>query len=305
MNEQKDIVFLFGAGASFGAGGIWPENPPLGYQLFDDLEQMYPGSWGRLPTKFKEVFRDNFEDGMGLVYSNLGFLISKLMRDMAVYFIQFRPVPGKSLYCKLIKFLAQKNLLESTLFSTLNYECILEYSLTHQHKKISYPYVNGDENSIPILKLHGSCNMFCSGIEASQGIIYGTSVNFDGGLKPLPDKDKVIEHCLVKSGLAPVMCLFMKGKPLQISPSSIKDIQNEWKEQIFSAKAVFCIGVNPLPEDSHIWDCLATTKAVLNFIGDKGRFDGWVAKYRQHKSQFIAHYFDTGFRQLLNNLEGI
>jgi hypothetical protein len=42
-------VVLFGAGASYGAGGIVPDSPPLGWDLYDRLCRCYPDSWGALP----------------------------------------------------------------------------------------------------------------------------------------------------------------------------------------------------------------------------------------------------------------
>jgi|SRR5690625_989702 len=301
MNNHREIVFLFGAGASYGAGGILPENPPLGFQLYDELEKIYPGSWGSLPSEYIDTFKTNFEDGMGLVYDNFGHNISQLMREMAIYFIQFRPIPGKSIYCKLIRFLKNYDLLQSVLFSTLNYECTLEYSLLSQNLDIDY--FNNKYAAIPIWKLHGSCNMFSESLKVGQGISYGTGISFEGGVKAYLDSNEVIEECLIKSGLAPVMCLFMKGKPLQVSPSSIKYIQEEWSNHVLNAKTIFCIGVNPLPEDDHIWDHLSETQADLYFIGDQERFDEWSKKNRKDKSVFLSNYFHSGFEQILTKLD--
>lgn len=301
MSNQRDIVFLFGAGASYGAGGIIPENPPLGFQLYDELEKIYPGTWGSLPSDFIDTFKVNFEDGMGLVHDKFGHIISQLMREMAIYFIQFRPYPGKSLYCKLIRYLKETEIIKSVLFSTLNYECSFEYSLLSQNIKIDY--FNNKNEGVPIWKLHGSCNMFSESLHVGQGISYGTGIAFEGGIKAYMNYNEVIEECLVKSGLAPVMCLFMKGKPLQVSPSSIKYIQEEWSKQVLNTKAIFCIGVNPLPEDAHIWDYLSKTQADLYFIGDQKRFDEWSKNHRKNKSVFLSNYFHTGFEQILTNLD--
>ena len=76
---MKDILFLFGAGASYGAGDILPEKPPLGNQLYDALSSVYPQSWGSLPPSVTEKFKEgNFEDGMGEIYENYSlFLVCK------------------------------------------------------------------------------------------------------------------------------------------------------------------------------------------------------------------------------------
>src|SRR5207237_1952 len=43
-----DVVFLFGAGASYGAdsGQVSPERPPLMGQLFKRLSDHFPAQWG-------------------------------------------------------------------------------------------------------------------------------------------------------------------------------------------------------------------------------------------------------------------
>jgi hypothetical protein len=135
---MKDIVFLFGAGASFGAGGTLPEQPPLGYQLYPILERIYPSTWGNIPKEIREIFKKDFEAGMQLIHDRYGHAIPALMREMAIYFIQFRPYNRSTLYCRLLSDLRKLGLLSRALFSTLNYECILEFSLLEAGNKISY-----------------------------------------------------------------------------------------------------------------------------------------------------------------------
>jgi len=301
MSENKPIIFLFGAGASYGAGGILPETPPLGLQLYEILEEIYPGSWGALPEKYKGELKKDFEKGMGMVYDDFGSFIPRLMREMAIYFIQFMPYENRCLYSKLLTSLKKNSQLDNVLFSTLNYECVLEYSIVNVGFNIDY--FEKTKDSIPVWKLHGSCNMFSQGVQAGQGVSYGTGVVFEGGIEAFLDKNKIIEECLVKSGLAPVMCLFMKGKPLQVSPSSIEKLQEKWANEILNAKAVFSVGVNPLPADTHIWDPLSQTDADLFYIGDEENFNEWVSEYRENHSEFLSPYFHKGFNQLINKLK--
>lgn len=138
MKNLKNIIFLFGAGASYGAGGTLPEQPPLGFQFYPILEHIYPGSWGALPGDIRDVFRQDFEQGMQLIYDRYGALVPQLMREMAIYFVQFRPHKNSTLYCKLVSDLQATGLLPNVLFSTLNYECVLEFSLLEKGHMISY-----------------------------------------------------------------------------------------------------------------------------------------------------------------------
>lgn len=301
---MRRIIFLFGAGASFGAGDIIPERPPLGSQLYSSLATIYPHTWGDLPAEVKLKFEaDNFESGMGTLYERYSQVVPQLIREMAVYLIQFRPSSAHSLYCNLIRYLRDNNLLHQTLFSTLNYDCILEFSLLRQGINITY-FDEGTEHTFPVWKLHGSCNMFSKDVKAS-GILYSKGVVFEGGLEAYMDIGTVVEHCLVNQALAPAMCLYMKGKPLQISPSVILGLQNLWRNQITEAGKVFCIGINPWPEDDHIWAPLSQTQAHLYFVGDRDSFKAWTSKYRSGPSEFLAPYFHPGYelieRRLLVN----
>jgi len=54
--------------------------------------------------------------------------VAPLMRDMTAYFLQFAPQPGvPNDYSKLVAALG--NAAPSVIFSTLNYECVLELAL--------------------------------------------------------------------------------------------------------------------------------------------------------------------------------
>ncbi len=294
---MRDIIFLFGAGASYGAGGIIPERPPLGLDLYPILERIYPSTWGDLPSDVKEVFRQDFEKGMQIIYDTWGMAIPVLMRELAIYFIQFRPFNKSTLYCKLISFLDEKRVLSRALLSTLNYECVLEFSLLEQGHQIAY-FNNVAENTIPVWKLHGSCNMFSHNVQASPDVYYGTGVSFEGGLQGELDSNKVIEHCLIETGLSPAMCLYMRGKPLQVSPSVIADIQRAWAEAIETCKAIFCIGVRPLLEDEHIWRPLGNTSGQLYFVGNERDFEEWRSANRNGSSEFLGSRFNTSFSSI-------
>lgn len=299
---MKDIVFLFGAGASYGAGAILPESPPLGPQLYEALAISYPGSWGSLPGEVRETFKQDFESGMQLIYDQYELAIPALMREMAVYFIQFRPYERSSLYCRLVSDLYSCGLLERVLFSTLNYECVLEYSLAGQGHDIAY-FDEGAVQDVPVWKLHGSCNMFLKGI-MGMGITYGQQASIDGPAEAFLDQESVIKRCLVENDLAPIMCLYMKGKPINISPSIIKQVREEWTRMVEKAKAVVCIGVRPLPEDEHIWQPLSAIQAPIYFIGDKEALESWRNSYRAGFTDYIGAKFGEAYNTLIRRLKG-
>jgi len=300
-----NVLFLFGAGASYGAGGILPGRPPLGSNLFKDLSTVYPGTWGSLPSAIKERFKNgNFEEGMGLIYKHLGTAIPELMRQMAIYFIQFRPISDSSLYCSLIEDLADSIKLNEVLFSTLNYDCVLEFSLLSKGHRITY-FDEGKDGEIPVWKLHGSCNFFSIGVQAGPGISYDTSIVWEGGIQAFLDSNRVIEHCLVETGLAPIMSLYMEGKPLNVSPSAIIELQSNWSDRVYNCSAVFLIGVRPWPNDEHIWKPLAETHSPIYFVGGFDEFDNWNSKFRQDFSEYLGGRFNTGYRKLIERINAL
>lgn len=298
------FVVLFGAGASFGAGAILPESPPLGGDLYRALAMSYPTSWGALPASFDEAFRvEGFERGMRLVFDAYGAAIPQLMREMAVYFVQFRPTGHRSLYCRFIDDLKKTGLLRSTAFSTLNYECVLEYSLLEHGESVGYfPDATAD-SVVPVWKLHGSCNMFAHEVQAGPGVTYGTGVIWEGGAQAMFDSNHVVEHCLAKTGLAPMMCLYMEGKPLGVSPSVISQIQTTWQSAVSDAEAVVVIGVRPLESDVHIWEPIAATNANLYLVGDQVALEQWCGRKRSTgSSEHLGSQFNEAYPTLLARL---
>jgi|SRR5215204_4569310 len=106
------LAFLTGAGASRGAGGITPYDPPLGFELYEYLRNEYPETWGSLPNNFDSLFRDNFEIGMAELWNAQLDIGSRLIIDMAVYFSRFDPPDdGMDCYSRLVWFLKTRNLI--------------------------------------------------------------------------------------------------------------------------------------------------------------------------------------------------
>ncbi|MDH5184338.1 MAG: hypothetical protein OEX12_10650 [Gammaproteobacteria bacterium] len=294
---MKDIIFLFGAGASYGCGGVIPEQPPLGSCLYPALKENYPASWGSLSPHIVKKISSDFEQGMKIIYDELGSAIPGLMRELAVYLIQFRSYNKSTLYNLLIADLNEAGILHKTLFSTLNYDCILEFCLAEMGHNISY-FDDDHIDSVPVWKLHGSSNMFSHGVQAGQGVSYGTGVTFEGGVEAFLDSDRVIQKCLVETGLAPVMCLYMEGKILNVSPSIIKSLQDSWAERVLSASSVFCIGVRPMLGDSHIWDPISQTDASVYFVGNQSEIGEWIENNRVGTSTYLGNRFNTAYSSI-------
>ena len=299
---MRPIVVLFGAGASHGAGWIRPERPPLGAALFHELSRLYPGSWGALPWEIRSAFAIHFESGMGILSERAAMAIPQLMREMAVYFIQFRADDDRCLYMRLINDLRSRGILDLLAFSSLNYDCVFDLALAGCGMPLNY-FDPPDAFRVPLWKLHGSCNMFSKDVTASQGISYGSGVTFEGGIQAFLDSNRVIEHSLAETGLAPVMCLYMKGKPTSVSPSALKAVQDIWSGQIVKARAVFVVGTRPWPDDRHVWGPLAETSADVFLVGDASEGREWARRNRKGRTDTIGAYFGESYATLLQEIE--
>jgi len=300
---MADLI-LFGAGASFGAGAIIPEPPPLGNRLFSELVKNFPSSWGNLPSDITASFREHFENGMARLWTNLPTAIPLLMQHLTLYLVQFRPLSnGRCLYFRLIKWANKERKFSEIYLSTLNYDLILEYCIYSQGIEIDYAPGSLTEKFATVLKLHGSCNFLLQDVSASRGISFA-GVSFDGKIQ-IVSPSQAIEYCLGNSALYPAMALYMSPKNVQIAPSQIRAIQEGWKQAVLEAQRVLVIGVHPYPQDSHVWGPLAETEAKLGYIGAEKAFQDWVVGYRKKwESEFLGHSWLGSFDSTLEFLSG-
>lgn len=294
-------VILFGAGASYGGGDIVPERPPLGSEVYNELTRCYPRSWGAFPPTVSQTFKDNFEAGMQVLWDKYSEVVPELMQQMALYFIQFRPrAPGTTLYCALTNEIKRNGITDNVLLSTLNYECVLERAISLQGLVVNYGDFPATLDSITVWKLHGSCNMLPQGISATRGVRFTRGVTFNTAVRVISDLNEAVAYCLGDNALPPVMCLFMKGKPSQVSPGTIVAIQEAWRTLVARAEKVAIVGVHPNEEDAHLWDALGNTPASLLYIGDARAFENWCDKNRRNKPfEVIGTEFEKGFDRLV------
>jgi hypothetical protein len=273
-------VVLFGAGASFGSGSVVPTPPPLGAGLFPVLHRLY-ASWRSIPDDAAKLFVPNFEAGMAAVTEKYSMAIAPLMQDMAIFFAAFGMRPeDDNLYLRLLRDTAAR---KDLIWSTLNYECLLEIAgsiLTHPINYFAEPTDSSKE--LPVWKLHGSCNFKVTGLEATRGVSFGGGVVFGGGIHPM-NPGEVRAHYKGTTALYPAMALYAKGKPIAMSPAPIQDAQKRWAERVRSADKVLLIGVRPNADDAHLWDPLKETDAAIAYVGGKSELDAWIAAHRSTK----------------------
>jgi hypothetical protein len=263
----KNVV-LFGAGASYGSPHILPESPPLGGSLFQKLRSLYPHPWADLPSPYIKEFED-FERGMLRVMESGEHWIGPLMQAMTLFFTSFRPDGSRlDLYSQLLTNLKTTGVISDTLFSTLNYECVLELAASQVGLSVNYNELPNPPNCVTVWKLHGSCNFIPDPQEISmrRGASYAWGMTLNVKLRPV-DPVEAAKWVSGDNTLYPAMCMFTLNKPSQISPGVFAEYQRKWAELVISAENVVIVGVRPHLPDKHIWLPLATTNADLHFVG--------------------------------------
>jgi len=297
------IIFLFGAGASFGSGQVDPCPPPLGYNLYPALKRLYPTTWGSFNSDLQSKFVDNFENGMADLISYNSHTVAPLMQQMAIFFSRFGLAKSSNnLYRKLFNTLKIENLITNTIISTINYECICEIAATIEGLNIEY-FGDIGSNNAKIWKIHGSCNFKLQGLNATRGVSFSHGVSFGGGLEFI-NPSEVAKTYKGNTALYPSMCLYAKDKPLAIAPNVIKHYQNEWSDKVKIADKIFVIGVRPLAEDKHIWQPIADSTAILYFIGNKVEFDDWTSINRiKNNNIYLGKYWSDHELEIYSELK--
>lgn len=273
-------LLFFGAGASYGSGPVVPYAPPLGAGLFGKLAEFEPSVWKKLPPDVQRTLRVDFEAGMSALWSAGSHQVSLTIRSMSKYFAAFRLQLGNTeanTYRALLNGLVGGNQLAEVIFSTLNYECLLEFSVVLAGRQVVYhPSMLGPRGSL-ILKPHGSCNWIVEGISiAPTGVTSAPGVSFAHGAPVTTLEPRHVAAHVDGDGVPPILSVFMEGKPVQTNPPFVAEIQTIWGDMVRRADAVGIIGVRPHPADAHIWTPLAETSARLVVIGNEAEYRQWA-----------------------------
>jgi hypothetical protein len=164
---------------------------------------------------------------MAELWQNYAPFVPKLMQDMALFFLRFRPASaGSTEYCQLVE-LIKDGTIKDVLFSTLNYECIFECALALQGLNID-PWGHGQDNAIPVWKLHGSCNFRSAELQAT-GVFFGNGVSFTGPIHQMQPRE-AFQYWNAPQSLPPVMSMYMKKKYSQTSHEQLLHLQVQCQE---------------------------------------------------------------------------
>jgi hypothetical protein len=277
-------VVLFGAGASAGSGWVTPYSPPLGLQLFDQLERFGQVA-AALPDQIKLALREDFESGTRQLAIHDSRLLIQFQKEMSRYLIQFSAGPG-NLYRSVFKAFLGSNVT----YATLNYDMIFE---TAVKCPLSYDL---DGKFTNFLKLHGSVNLWPD----TGGVIIADNNQFfaatpgstNFGFLESPVSYLSIENSIRKfSGreIGPVIASYAEGKPVRICGKAVAHLQRQWQSVVKEADRVLIVGVRVVEQDFHIWKPLMETSAEVVYFGfltsDCDSFDHWSSKNSVIKKQ--------------------
>lgn len=265
---RHNFAILVRAGASFGAGGVTPEPPPLGDELYEWLKHQYPPTWGALAGALDARFRGNFELGMHDAWAEGSYQVQLLLIDMGRAFARFQPPTDRSdHYSTLVRAVISNRLLNRCVVASLNYDCILEEAAMRLGLPVGYTRHGRPTNGLVVLKPHGSCNLLPpSGIQLINVSMVHAGSYYEGPLEPRRLDE--LDH-LYDSGysMPPAISLYAPGKKTPVAQGWVDGCRQEWRAVALSAHAIAVIGVRPNWDDAHIWQPIIESRAHVWYIG--------------------------------------
>lgn len=293
------VVLMFGAGASYGSLDCFPKCPPLGQDLFNELQEH-----GTVAKKINEdiadSFRNSFELGMEIFWEINNTDVTDFLRETASFFLQFKP-GEKNLYFRLARFMKENN--RKAIITTTNYDMLIELSVCSIGWLVNYSTDSVLPKNIPVLKVHGSCNFLpdikqlqISGIKFDLSEAGPNASILDGPVKAV-QVNEAMHFCNTENSVAPVMSMYARGKRILFCPKFIESQQKQWLQEVIRAKHIIIIGLAVNPADNHIWEPLASTKAKITYVGlgQKEIFQDWVNLNKCRKAVFLCDTFKEAF----------
>ncbi|HBT7660990.1 TPA: hypothetical protein MCW73_000852 [Klebsiella pneumoniae] len=252
--EVKMISILFGAGASYGSEKPGIEVPPLGNNLFHELDRL-GGCFNKLSEELKSNFSAHgFETAM-LEIPNDSSILNPLQNELALYLSEFAPSMN-SAYVRLFSKIYDIN---KPQLITLNYDLLIEQSLNLCRQKIS----NKTNFRPSLLKLHGSSNF----IPDLGDLTFVGLKTVDCSVFIETDGVKVIEQHELQQWiekhnaiLSPVMCMYSKDKKMVVCPFYFNKAKRDFIKVINRTKLMVIIGTKYTPHDKHIWDVILSNR---------------------------------------------
>jgi len=299
MNEK---LILFGAGASYGSDRS--NIPPLGSNLFSELSRFNPPGWGALPRKIVRVFEDDFEEGMVKMAEVNSHWMPVLQRAMAAYFFNFVPSPN-NLYRQLANRIKNSNWKGAC--ATLNYERLLELSLSNVGIRPVVGREPEEDYEIELVLPHGCCHIFCDSVRGTaSGISFsGVGITTNGSVSVVAQPAQ-FQARINSDAFPPVMSYFEPTKRTNTGAGFIAGQRRRWSELAKMASVIAIIGIAVRSEDIHIWEPIRSSKATIVYCGGpRGAktYRAWAEQESKISSSVVLEgYFAEELDRISNKL---
>jgi hypothetical protein len=193
--------------------------------------------------------------------------------------------------------------------ATLNYEMLIEIAVTSEWGPVAYDVPATPNGSIPLLKLHGSCNFLPAGAQFIRNVHIDrtgslSATLLEGEVHPTGNMREVIDFCRrIDSSIAPSLAIYAKGKQVLVCPGFIRAQQRDWASSAASADRIFVIGVRVVEEDTHVWDPLRLSTAPISFVDPQpGQFFDWANRAGRANVSHLARTFEEAVPLILEQL---
>ncbi|MFS4366439.1 hypothetical protein ACIL8P_13060 [Escherichia coli] len=296
------VLFLFGAGASFGSGPCSPSNPPLGKDLLIRMREK-SGVASTIDGALLESFIADPEQGMINFFNERNCETTHLLKQMCAYLAQFR-VEKENTYIKLFNLLKKR---KNICMATTNYDLLIEQAICSVGCLVQYHSSKRNRNNIPVLKIHGSVNFIpvanIVNIDFELPDCENSAI-FDGPIDIYNDEQDVIAYCESDSALSPAVALYHPKKSVLHCPSFVKYQQEEFRSEVERSSKIFIIGLKINPNDEHIWSEIEKTSADVYIVDkDKESTITWVNSLSKKNIYHIADTFDESIVRIKNILQ--
>ncbi|WP_151444368.1 SIR2 family protein, partial [Cronobacter sakazakii] len=224
------ILFLFGAGASFGSGPCQPTNPPLGRDLLLRMREE-GGIASTIEGDLLDCFIEDPEKGMVKFFKERNIDTTELLKQMCAYLARFRIDDG-NVYVKLFNIIKKR---KSICIATTNYDLLIEQAISSVGRYIQYHSSTRAPNNIPVLKIHGSVNFVPTASISNIGFeIPADSIGaiFEGPIDVYDNADNIINYCKSDTALSPAVAMYHPKKTVLHCPSFVANQQKDFNTEI-------------------------------------------------------------------------
>lgn len=296
------VLFLFGAGASYGSGPCIPTNPPLGRDLLLRMKDE-GGIASTIDGDLLECFIDDPEKGMVRFFEERNRDTTELLKQMCAYLAQFTINDG-NVYVKLFNILKKR---KNICVATTNYDLLIEQAICSVGRLIQYYSSERIPNNIPVLKIHGSVNFIPRAMISNIGFEISSDGNgaiFEGQIDVYDNAQKIINYCKSDTALSPAVAMYHPKKTVLHCPSFVANQQKDFNTEILRSSKIFIIGLKINPDDKHIWSGLEKTKADIYIVDrDKKATTSWVERISKKNIYHIADSFDESVMRIKSILQ--